>query len=85
VLIYCIYIPFIQYANCGTHRLSETFGDKAHFIQIDVDELPEVAQELGIRAMPTFKVFKDGEPSDSLVGAVPAKLEALVANAVKDV
>ena len=68
-----------------TTRLSEKYGDKAHFIQIDVDDLSEVAQELGIRAMPTFKVFKDGEPFDSLIGAHPGKLNDLVVKAVATV
>ena len=66
-------------------RLSEKHGAKAHFIQIDVDDLPDVAQELSIRAMPTFKVFKDGEPFDSLIGAHPGKLNDLVEKAVATV
>lgn len=34
----------------------------------------QVAQEQGIRSMPTFRVFKDGKAIDEIVGAVPAKL-----------
>ncbi|KAJ4289511.1 thioredoxin trx1 [Collariella sp. IMI 366227] len=34
------------------------YKDKTYF---DVDAVPELAQELGIRAMPTFVFFKDGE------------------------
>jgi len=44
-------------------------------LKVDVDELSELAQEYGIRAMPTFLIFKDGEKVDELVGANPAKLE----------
>ncbi|ORY65135.1 thioredoxin-like protein [Pseudomassariella vexata] len=48
------------------------------FAKIDVDELPELSQELGIRAMPTFMLFKDGEKADELVGANPNGLIALL-------
>ena len=47
----------------------------ANFYKIDVDELPDVAQELGIRAMPTFMLFKDGEKVEEIVGADARKLE----------
>ena len=39
------------------------------FYKLDVDEVPDVAQELGVRAMPTFLVFKDGEKVEEVVGA----------------
>jgi thioredoxin 1 len=50
----------------------------ASFLKVDVDELSDVAQEYGIRAMPTFLIFKDGEKVDEVVGANPAKLEAVI-------
>ena len=37
-----------------------------------------MAQELGVRAMPTFYAFKDGEKVGNVVGANPAALESLV-------
>ncbi|KAL3470910.1 thioredoxin-like protein [Aspergillus californicus] len=46
------------------------------FYQIDVDELSDVAAELGVRAMPTFMLFKDGEKISDVVGANPPALEA---------
>lgn len=49
-----------------------------HFIKIDVDEVPETTQKLGVRAMPTFLLFKDGERADELVGANPNGLVALL-------
>lgn len=39
------------------------------FYKLDVDEVPDVAQELGVRAMPTFLIFKNGEKVDEVVGA----------------
>lgn len=50
----------------------------ARFYKVDVDEVPDVAQELAIRAMPTVKVFKGGEEVDSVVGAMPQLIEEAV-------
>jgi thioredoxin 1 len=52
-----------------------------HFIKLDVDEVPEVAQELGIRAMPTFLIFKNGEKVGEVVGANPPALKAAIEKA----
>ncbi|KAL6904029.1 thioredoxin-like protein [Trichoderma evansii] len=50
------------------------FKDKVHFVKFDVDELPELSQELGIRAMPTFLFYKNGQKVDEMVGANPPML-----------
>ncbi|KAF7596344.1 hypothetical protein BBP40_002088 [Aspergillus hancockii] len=49
---------------------------QAKFYKIDVDELSDVAAELGVRAMPTFMLFKNGEKVSDIVGANPPALEA---------
>jgi len=57
------------------------FSDKypnVRFYKIDVDEVPDVAQELGIRAMPTFLLFKNGEKVGEVVGANARALEAAI-------
>ncbi|KAK3626689.1 thioredoxin trx1 [Elasticomyces elasticus] len=59
-------------------KFSDTYPD-ARFYKIDVDEVPDVAQELSIRAMPTFLLFKGGEKVGEVVGANPVALE----NAIK--
>ena len=56
----------------------------ARFYKLDVDEVPDVAQELGVRAMPTFIFFKDGEKVDEVVGANPAKLKSTVQTLLVD-
>lgn len=59
------------------YRWSNEYTDTT-FIKIDVDELPELSQELGIRAMPTFILFKNNEKVEEVVGAAPpAILKAL--------
>ena len=54
----------------------------AKFFKFDVDNVPEVAQELNIRAMPTFKIFKDGKEDKTVVGANPKALEAAIKDAI---
>ncbi|KAL1996859.1 hypothetical protein VTN49DRAFT_7724 [Thermomyces lanuginosus] len=56
---------------------SRTYSD-VKFIKFDVDESPDIAQELGIRAMPTFLLFKNGEKVEEVVGANPAAIEAAI-------
>ena len=56
----------------------EGLKESAKFYKIDVDEVPDVAQELGVRAMPTFMLFKNGDKIEEVVGANVAALEAAV-------
>ncbi|OAL45236.1 thioredoxin-domain-containing protein [Pyrenochaeta sp. DS3sAY3a] len=58
-------------------RFSQTYPE-ARFFKLDVDEVPDVAQELGVRAMPTFLLFKDGDKIAEVVGANPKALEAAI-------
>ena len=39
------------------------------FVKLDVDENAETAVRYGVLSMPTFMVFRDGEPVLKLVGA----------------
>jgi thioredoxin 1 len=48
------------------------------FIQIDVDDVSDVAEACEVRAMPTFQVYKDGKMIDEIVGADPVKLESAI-------
>ncbi|RAL65587.1 hypothetical protein DID88_005259 [Monilinia fructigena] len=63
--------------------LSEIYP-AAHFVKIDVDEVPDVAQELGIRAMPTFMIFKREQKISEVVGANPKALEEAIKTALAD-
>jgi thioredoxin 1 len=58
--------------------LEDTYKDKVQFFKIDVDEVPDVAQDLQIRAMPTFLVFKDGQKVEEVVGANERAIRAAV-------
>ncbi|OCB89011.1 thioredoxin [Sanghuangporus baumii] len=62
-------------------KLAETSGDEVEFYKVDVDTASDIAQEVGIKAMPTFMLFKNGEKVDDLLGAHPQKLQELIAKA----
>lgn len=62
---------------CADNRFSNQYED-VKFYKVDVDEVPDVAQELGVRAMPTFVLFKNGERVEEIVGANPKALEAAI-------
>ncbi|KAI7847522.1 thioredoxin-like protein [Circinella umbellata] len=47
----------------------------AVFAKIDVDEVPDVAAEYSVRAMPTFMFFKNGNKLGEVVGANVANVE----------
>lgn len=53
-------------------QLSEQRSDVS-FLKMDVDENPTTAQEMGIMAIPTLLVKKDGEIVERLTGYTPAE------------
>ncbi|EGE82341.1 thioredoxin [Blastomyces dermatitidis ATCC 18188] len=58
-------------------EFSDTYPNVG-FYKVDVDECPDIAQELGVRAMPTFIFFKDGQKVDEVLGAMPAAILAAI-------
>jgi len=58
-------------------QLSERLAGPEYY-KVDIDEQGDIAQELGIRSIPTFYVFKDGAVANKLVGASPQALEQLI-------
>ncbi|KAA8646494.1 hypothetical protein EYZ11_002998 [Aspergillus tanneri] len=56
-------------------KLSDTYPN-VRFIQVDVDKVKSVAQELQVRAMPTFVLYKDGKLLEKrIVGGNMRELE----------
>jgi thioredoxin 1 len=57
-------------------ELAEEYDGRIAVGKCDVEENDELAEEFGIRNIPTILFFKNGEVVDKLVGAVSkAKLE----------
>ncbi|TPX57318.1 hypothetical protein PhCBS80983_g03906 [Powellomyces hirtus] len=47
-----------------------------HLMKIDVDHVPDVAEQVGIESMPTFQLCKDGFRVGQVAGANAAKLDS---------
>lgn len=52
-------------------EVSQEIGEKAKIVKVNVDEAGELAQEYGIRGIPTLIFFKGGEVKSTLVGNQP--------------
>ncbi|KAI9776524.1 MAG: Cytoplasmic thioredoxin isoenzyme 2 [Peltula sp. TS41687] len=58
-----------------------TFSEQhpqAKFYKIDVDEVSDVAKELGVTAMPTFYFFKNGTQIEKVIGANPTAIQQAI-------
>ena len=64
-------------------NLSNEYGEKLAVCKIDIDSSPKVAAQLGITALPTLILFKDGVPVARHVGtATMTKLRSFVSEHV---
>lgn len=60
-------------------ELAAQYKGKVKIAKVDVDESNQVAQQYGIRSIPTLLMFKGGKVVEQLVGALPkAKLEEAI-------
>jgi thioredoxin 1 len=64
-------------------ELAEDFDGRAKIAKVNTDEQQNIAIQFGIRSIPTLIIFKDGQPVDQVIGAVPkqvfsSKLEAVL-------
>ncbi|HET7086614.1 MAG TPA: thioredoxin [Rhizomicrobium sp.] len=49
-------------------------------VKVNIDENPEIAQQLHIQSIPTVYAFKNGQPVDGFMGAIPdSQVKAFVA------
>ncbi|KQZ29440.1 thioredoxin [Mesorhizobium sp. Root552] len=46
-------------------------GGKVKLVKMNIDEHPSVAGQLGIQSIPAIIAFKDGQPVDGFMGAIP--------------
>jgi len=54
-------------------KLAAEFQGKFLLAKINSDENQELAGQLGVRSLPTVKLFKDGAPVDEFMGALPER------------
>src|SRR6201996_7605507 len=46
-------------------------GGTVRMVKVNIDDNPEIAQQMRIQSIPAVYAFKDGRPVDGFVGAVP--------------
>lgn len=52
-------------------QLSAEYEGKAKILKVDIDESMDLAQKYQIMSVPNMIIFKEGQPVDAVVGAVP--------------
>jgi thioredoxin 1 len=64
-------------------KLAEKYADLAVFGKVNVDEEMSISSRYEIFSIPTFMVFKRGEPTDAVIGAVgESSLEQFLCKAI---
>jgi len=64
-------------------ELATQYKGQVKVVKVDVDENNQIAQEYGIRSIPTLLMFKGGKVVEQIVGGVPkTKLEASIKKAL---
>ena len=65
-------------------RLAAEYSDRMHFWKVNDDEEMNISSRYQVFSIPTFMVFRNGQPMDAVIGAVgEASLERLVRNAIE--
>ena len=55
----------------AVHDLALEYDGKLNVAKVDVDNNPNIAMKYGVRSIPALIFFKDGQPVDQVVGALP--------------
>jgi len=68
----------------SVHEMAIEYDGQLNVGKLDVDSAPNIAMKYGIRSIPALIFFKDGQPVDQIVGAVPknvlkSKIDAVLA------
>src|SRR5213080_2721511 len=54
-------------------------GGAVRMVKVNIDENPQIAQQMRIQSIPAVYAFKDGRPVDGFVGALPeSQIKAFV-------
>jgi thioredoxin 1 len=58
-------------------QLADEYASKFKVVKLNTDENSETASPYGIMSLPTLGIFKNGNPVDRVVGAVPQNVLAI--------
>src|SRR6266496_3702046 len=66
-------------------QLAKEYSGRVAFGKLNVDENPLTSGEFQVQSIPTLLIFRDGQPVDGIIGAVPkyqieSKLKAQLGN-----
>jgi thioredoxin 1 len=54
-----------------TEALAAELAGKVVFAKLNVDDFTPISEQYDVLSMPTLVVFKDGQPTDRIVGSLP--------------
>ena len=52
-------------------ELADEMDGKVRIVKLNVDENQDIAMKFQVSSIPTFILFKGGEPADRMLGAMP--------------
>jgi thioredoxin 1 len=55
-------------------ELATEYDGKLKVVKLNTDESPDIAGKYGIMSIPTLLFFRNGQPVEKVVGAVPKRL-----------
>ena len=55
----------------AVHDLALEYDGKLNVAKLDVDNNPNIAMKFNVRSIPALIFFKEGQPVDQVVGALP--------------
>ncbi len=66
-------------------QLAKEYSGRVAFGKLNVDENPLTSGEFQVQSIPTLLIFREGEPVDGIIGAMPkhhieSKIEAQLGN-----
>ncbi|KAF5579678.1 thioredoxin [Fusarium pseudocircinatum] len=62
---------------------NNTENEHVYFFSVDIDNVPEVSEDQGIRSTPALVVFEDGVKQHEVVGANPQAIHAMLQKVAK--
>jgi thioredoxin 1 len=64
-------------------KLAKKYSDRITFGKVNVDEEMNISSKYQVFSIPTFMIFRNGQPTDAVIGAVgESSLEKLIVGAI---